>query len=206
MGYTIDADDWHAYVHGRLRYGDLLKPDPELRALLTSLPQYQAGRLFVFTNADDKHADACLTALGVRDVFPKAKVVTFETLQQVARQRGLPPSRVLCKPQAEAFQTVLGLVGAVPQRTLFLDDSPRNVAGAASVGIAAVVVGAPQPCAGAVASVLDVRHLHAAAPWLWYNHTGDAAPGDAEAAAAAAALEADELEAHATAEAIQVEA
>jgi pyrimidine 5'-nucleotidase len=201
-GYTIDADDWHADVHGRLRYAEHLSHDAELRNMLVSLPQYHAGRLFIFTNADDKHADACLTALGIRDLFPKAHVLTFETLQRCAVQRGLPPSQVLCKPQPEAFQVVLDLIGARAQRTLFLDDSTRNVAGAASIGIHAVLVGASEPCPGAIASVLDVRHLHAAVPRLWYAHATEAPAEDGDVAAA---LEADELEAHTTREAIEVE-
>jgi len=201
-GYTIDADDWHADVHGRLRYAEHLSHDAELRNMLVSLPQYHAGRLFIFTNADDKHADACLTALGIRDLFPKAHVLTFETLQRCAVQRGLPPRQVLCKPQPEAFQVVLDLIGARAQRTLFLDDSTRNVAGAASIGIHAVLVGASEPCPGAIASVLDVRHLHAAVPRLWYAHATEAPAEDGDVAAA---LEADELEAHTTREAIEVE-
>ena len=38
-GYKLDYDDWHAYVHGRLPYEDLLKPDPKLREMLLSIPQ-----------------------------------------------------------------------------------------------------------------------------------------------------------------------
>lgn len=199
-GYSIDADAWHAYVHGRLQYGKHLKPDPELRAMLTSLPQYKAGRVFIFTNADDKHADACLAAMNIRDLFPRAHVITFETLQAQAAQRGL--NKVLCKPQPEAFRIVCEMIGAVPERTLFLDDSPRNVKGAAEAGIAAVLVGGAEPCPGAIAAVLDVRHLHAAVPWLWYSH----APAALDGVEPATVLEAEELEAHAAREAIRVEA
>ena len=38
LGYELDNDEFHAYVHGRLPY-DVLKPDIVLRNLLSSLPQ-----------------------------------------------------------------------------------------------------------------------------------------------------------------------
>ncbi len=191
----IDADAWHAYVHGRIEHTKHLKPDPQLRTQLLSLPQRQ--RLFICTNADDKHAEACLRVMGVRDLF--AGVITFETMQRVAKEQGLPPNRVLCKPSPDAFRAALALIGAVPERTLFCDDSLRNVAGAAAAGIAACIVGTATPCPGAVAAVLDVRHLHAAVPGLW----SAAAPAEE---APSSALEADEHEHTAEVAAIQVQA
>ncbi|KAF2284170.1 hypothetical protein GH714_019735 [Hevea brasiliensis] len=38
LGYDIDADDYHSFVHGRLPY-DLIKPDSQLRNLLRSITQ-----------------------------------------------------------------------------------------------------------------------------------------------------------------------
>jgi len=175
QGHIIDADHWHAFVHGRIQQSAHLKPDPELRRLLLSLPQ----RKYIFTNADDKHAEACLRVLGVHDLF--LGIITFESLQRVAAARG--SSAILCKPAPEAFLAALELAGAVAESTLFCDDSLRNVAGAAEVGIAAVVVGTAEMCPGAVAAVLDIRHLHAAVPMLW------TAAAPAEEAPAEEALE-----------------
>jgi len=140
-------------VHGSVPVDELLKPDEGLRSMLLSLPQ--RDRLWVFTNADHRHAEACLRALGVRDLFQG--VFHYESLQEEAARRNA--GRILCKPQVDAFHAVLDLAGAAPHRTLFLDDSARNVQGASQAGLRAVQVGAPVPCAGALAAVVDIRHL-----------------------------------------------
>ena len=48
------------------------------------------------------------------------------------------------KPERQAYQIVLDYLGAEPERTIFLDDSPVNVAGAAQLGIRTVLVNSPQ--------------------------------------------------------------
>ena len=64
-GYQIDFDHWHAAVHGTLPYEQMLQEDRPLRQLLQSidLPKY------VFTNADEKHAETCLRLLDISDLF-----------------------------------------------------------------------------------------------------------------------------------------
>lgn len=64
-GYSLDSEHFHSVVHETIDYEQYLKPDPELRDLLLSvkLPR------FVFTNADDKHAQRCLELLGITDCF-----------------------------------------------------------------------------------------------------------------------------------------
>ena len=44
------------------------------------------------------------------------------------------------KPEPEAFRTVAAAIGVPPQRILFFDDSPENVAGARAAGLRAVHV------------------------------------------------------------------
>ncbi len=64
-GYSIDFDDWHAEVHGTLPYDRLLKRDNQLRKFLESIPLPK----YIFTNADQKHAETCLDIMGVADLF-----------------------------------------------------------------------------------------------------------------------------------------
>ena len=64
-GFQIDFDDWHAAVHGALPYQRLLKRDEGLRQLLQSIPL----PIYVFTNADRKHADTCLELMGIANLF-----------------------------------------------------------------------------------------------------------------------------------------
>ncbi|KAK9933354.1 hypothetical protein M0R45_020554 [Rubus argutus] len=59
LGYDIDADDYHSFVHGRLPY-DRIKPDPQLRNLIRSISQ----RKIIFTNSDRNHAVTVLDRWG----------------------------------------------------------------------------------------------------------------------------------------------
>eukprot|EP00850_Spirogloea_muscicola_P004716 SM000020S06066 [mRNA] locus=s20:804740:808086:- [translate_table: standard] len=73
LGYDLDYDHWHSFVHGRLPY-EVLRPDPSLRTLLLSMKQ----RRLIFTNADHPHAMKVLRILGVEDLFEA--IISFETL------------------------------------------------------------------------------------------------------------------------------
>lgn len=85
-GHTIDFEDWHREVHGRLPYAELLSKDDELRAMLNSIE----APLWVFTNADQVSAARALYSL---DACPLS--------------HALPLSRASGRSQqcmAEAFQ------------------------------------------------------------------------------------------------------
>ncbi|GAA0157963.1 hypothetical protein LIER_38555 [Lithospermum erythrorhizon] len=78
IGYDFDYDNYHSFVHGRLPY-DNLKPCPELRSLLLSLPL----RKVIFTNADEVHASVVLSRLGLEDCFEQ--IICFETLNPIQK-------------------------------------------------------------------------------------------------------------------------
>lgn len=59
----------------------------------------------------------------------------------------------LRKPEREAFDTVVAAIGAAPQRILFFDDMPANVAGARAAGLQAVQVRSPQDVSRALAAL-----------------------------------------------------
>jgi epoxide hydrolase-like predicted phosphatase len=48
------------------------------------------------------------------------------------------------KPEKQAYQSVLDYLGVEPQRTIFLDDSDANTAGAARLGIKTILVESQQ--------------------------------------------------------------
>lgn len=166
-GYTIDYDDWHAHVHGTLPYELVTRNEP-LRRLLqqVKLPMY------VFTNADDKHAAICLQRMGIADLFHG--VITFERIQDAGQRhgkvhRGVP---VVCKPARLAFEYALQYAGGAEARTsVFFDDSTRNVASAASLGIYSVLVGRVGVNSGADVELLSLLDLPTAAPALWSQMT-----------------------------------
>lgn len=101
--------------------------------------------------------------LGIADVFGE-RVITFESLQSVAKTKGLP---LLCKPSLHSFHAALELAGAEPATTCFLDDSIRNVEGALNAQISAVLVGSTSRVDGALAEVAHIHRLRCAVPSLW---------------------------------------
>ncbi|KAH7331547.1 hypothetical protein KP509_20G039600 [Ceratopteris richardii] len=157
LGYTFDYDEFHEFVHGRLPY-DALRPDPALRSLLLSLPQ----RKLVFTNADRVHAEKALSELGIEDCFER--VICFETFNRNGT------ARVVCKPSLEAFHHAISIAGVDPSKTLFFDDSLRNVEGAKLAGMHAVLVGSHMR---GIACIDTVHSLKEALPVLWQEEEKD---------------------------------
>ena len=157
----------HFYTHGTLPYGELFPvPDATLRAILASLPQ----RLFVFTNADEAHAEVCLARLGIRDLLQG--VLCYESIMRDGVAAGLTDGRrpVVCKPQAAAFKLALAAVGCAgnPASVAFFDDSVRNVDAGADAGVFSVLVGrVGVPGTRAAAQIASMHDLPACMPGLW---------------------------------------
>lgn len=135
IGYDVDPDDYHSYVHGRLPY-DLIKPDPQLRSILRSINQ----RKIIFTNSDRVHAMKALDRLGIADCFEQ--IICFETmnfnLSKATRPEEIP---VILKPSMEAMKIAIEVAQVDPCRTLFLDDNVKNIAAGKAVGLGTVLVG-----------------------------------------------------------------
>ncbi|XP_061366266.1 uncharacterized protein C24B11.05 isoform X2 [Gastrolobium bilobum] len=156
LGYEFDNDEFHAYVHGRLPY-EKLKSDPVLRNLLLSMPQ----RKIIFTNADQAHADEVLNRLGLKDCFEG--IICFETLN--------PPNctdtHILCKPSVEAIETAIQIANVNPRKTLFLDDSVRNIASGKAAGLNTVIVGRSDLVPGADHALNSIHNIKEALPEIW---------------------------------------
>ncbi|KDD71942.1 hypothetical protein H632_c4131p0, partial [Helicosporidium sp. ATCC 50920] len=106
-GHIIDYDEWHAFVHHTLPYEELIRPDPQLRAVL----QGMRAPKHIFTNADRKHAEICLRLLGVEDLI--AQVHCFESIMEAAAERGYTRGgRVVCKPNLHAYELALEAAGS----------------------------------------------------------------------------------------------
>ncbi|EPS62697.1 hypothetical protein M569_12094, partial [Genlisea aurea] len=191
IGYDFDYDEYHGFVHGRLPYENL-KPDPVLRSLLLSL----SHRKIIFTNADKDHAAKVLCRLGIEDCFegiicfetlnPREKMAAasdepeiFNIVQHLDRGSSfglLPPTPVLCKPSESAIEMALKIANIDPHRTLFFEDSVRNIESAKRSGLDTVLIGKSQRVKGADYAVESIHNLREAIPELW----------EASAAAAAA--------------------
>ncbi|XP_002967383.2 uncharacterized protein C24B11.05 isoform X2 [Selaginella moellendorffii] len=193
-GYNFDYDDFHNYVHGRLPY-DLLKPNPELREMLLSMPQ----RKYVFTNADKNHASKALHRMGLEDCFDT--VICFETImghegtdmikkatgkdKRVGRQSlkmvesstsvavvckpeaNNTVAAIICKPSPEAMKRAVEIINVDAKRALFFDDSPRNIAAGKAVGLHTVLVGNVTKCEGADYAIANIVDARKEVPIIW---------------------------------------
>ena len=127
LHHQIDADEYLAYVHN-LPLEKFLTPDPSIRALLVSLPQQK----WIFTNADEAHAQRVLNVLELADCF--AGIIDVRALDYA------------CKPQVDAYHQALKISGeADPYKCIMLDDSIRNLVPAGEMGITTVLVGVDEP-------------------------------------------------------------
>ncbi|OEL17527.1 hypothetical protein BAE44_0021452, partial [Dichanthelium oligosanthes] len=175
LGYDFDYDDFHACVHGRLPY-EKLKPDPVLRQLLLSLPQ----RKIIFTNSDKTHAATVLKKLGLEGCFDA--IICFETLNPPTEQDGIdgasddsaPPRRgYLCKPSLESMEAVIDIAKLDAKRTVFFDDSARNIAAGKVAGFHTVVVGSSAVVPGADVALESIHNIKEALPELWMETDGE---------------------------------
>ncbi|XBI53422.1 hypothetical protein VPH35_035655 [Triticum aestivum] len=156
MGYDFDYDEFHASVHGKLPY-EKLKPDPVLRNLLLSMPQ----RKIIFTNSDEAHAATVLEKMGLEGCFEG--IICFETLNQ----KNSGDKRVLCKPSLESMEAVVEIAKLDPKKTVFFDDSPRNIASGKAAGFHTVIVGSSALVPGADVALESIHNIREALPELW---------------------------------------
>ncbi|XP_059649862.1 suppressor of disruption of TFIIS [Cornus florida] len=163
LGYDIDADDYHSFVHGRLPY-DSIKPDPHLRSLLRTINQ----RKIIFTNSDRNHALKVLDRLGVRDCFEQ--LICFETLNPNLSKSSRPDEfPVVLKPSLEAMKIAVDVAAVDPRRTLFFDDSVRNVAAGKALGLRTVLVGKTVKTEEADYALETVDNLAKEIPEIWFS-------------------------------------
>ena len=121
LHHAVDPAEFHAIFHDLSL--ECLAQDAELLAALARLP----GRRLIFTNADDRHAVRVLDHLGLSGLF--------DDVFHIA-SAGYSP-----KPSAEAFQLIGAAHGIAPATTAFFEDSERNLAPAADLGMTTVLVG-----------------------------------------------------------------
>ncbi len=121
--FDVDEEAYHAYVH-QLPLEEYISPDPKLLALLEHLPQ----RKIILTSADEKHAERVLVQLQIRNHF-----------EQILDVHAIAP---YIKPQPEAFQRALDLVGeSDPRSCVMIDDLPRTTRAAKDFGLFSILKG-----------------------------------------------------------------
>jgi putative hydrolase of the HAD superfamily len=119
--YSVDPHAYLDEVHDVSL--DSLIPDPDLRTALFRLP----GRRLVFTNGSARHAERVLEHLNLADLFEDV----FH----------LEAADLIPKPKPEAFFRLIARHAVTPASAAFFEDSVRNLAPAAELGMTTVLVG-----------------------------------------------------------------
>ena len=118
-------DDFLSHVHD-ISVDQMLQEDKDLRRMIEqmdpTIPKY------IFTASVRHHAEACLTALGINDLFVDIIDVKACGLNS--------------KHSEHSFKTAMKVAGVDdPESCLFLDDSVKNIHAARKVGWRSVLVG-----------------------------------------------------------------
>ncbi|TKY66012.1 hypothetical protein E2542_SST08874 [Spatholobus suberectus] len=79
----------------------------------------------------------------------------------------LPKTPIICKPSENAIELALKIANLNPQRTLFFEDSVRNIQAGKRVGLHSVLVGTSQRIKGADYALESIHNLREAVPELW---------------------------------------
>lgn len=118
---TVDAEDYLAFVHDidLTRY---IGPTPALDAMLRRIPLTKA----VLTNATREHALRVLDVLGIAGYF--AVIADIRATDYV------------CKPDPYVYRKLLELIGAQADECILVEDNPRNLLPARSMGMQTILV------------------------------------------------------------------
>jgi len=147
--FDVDRDEYLAFVHD-IPLEKFIHPDPVLRDLLLSLPQ----RRWVFTNADNNHANRVLKILGLVDCFDG--VIDIRAID------------FACKPDKIAYQKALKVAGDDdPTHCVIFDDAIRNLAPAHEIGFYTILVGKDGTEPSVDQAITSLHVLKDCLPELW---------------------------------------
>ena len=121
LNHRIDPDEFLHFVHD-IPLHEYLRPNPQLDAVLGSLPQQKA----IFTNASREHAEKVLGILGIHHHF--ARIIDVRDLDYES------------KPQPPAYRRACELLQADPGECLIVEDNRRNLRPAKRLGMITVLV------------------------------------------------------------------
>jgi putative hydrolase of the HAD superfamily len=118
--HRVDGRDFLDYVHDVDL--DCVQPDMELARLIAMLP----GKRIVFTNGGRSYAERITARIGLAGLF--------DDLFDIEAAGFIP------KPQRASFAALIERHDLSPDRTLFFEDSPRNLETAHDLGFRTVLI------------------------------------------------------------------
>ncbi|KAL2481555.1 Haloacid dehalogenase-like hydrolase (HAD) superfamily protein [Abeliophyllum distichum] len=98
---------------------------------------------------------------------PKIFDIIGHFSQPNAGPAGLPKTPIVCKPSESAIEKALKIANIDPYRTLFFEDSVRNIQAGKCIGLDTVLVGKSQRVKGADYALESIHNLKEALPELW---------------------------------------
>ncbi|SCU95423.1 LADA_0G15544g1_1 [Lachancea dasiensis] len=124
--HDIEALEYNKMVDDALPLHDILKPDPELRAMLQRLRDASTvDKMWLFTNAYKNHGLRCVRLLGIADLFDG---ITYCDYSQ--------KDNLICKPDPVAFERAKVQSGLGDYANAwFVDDSGNNIKTGLSLGM-----------------------------------------------------------------------
>jgi putative hydrolase of the HAD superfamily len=123
--HDVDASDFLKHVHDVEH--DAIAADPELNALIARLP----GRRILFTNGGGGHGERVLEHLGLAPLFEHMFDIEAAALTP--------------KPERAAYERLVQATGIDPARSVFVEDTLRNLEPAHDLGFITVLVGPVHP-------------------------------------------------------------
>ncbi|KAF9607467.1 hypothetical protein IFM89_036064 [Coptis chinensis] len=196
IGYDFDYDEFHSFVHGRLQY-EKLKPDLVLRGLLLNLPFRKViftngDRAHAVKVINRLGLEDCFEGLICFETLNPTNMNTisydeddskdgriklnshgikpYDIIQHFAQsyaESELPETPIICKPFQATIEQALTIAKINPQRTVFFDDSVRNIQSAKRVGLQTVLVGTSQRVQGADSTLESIHNIREALPELF---------------------------------------
>jgi putative hydrolase of the HAD superfamily len=131
--HSIDLRDFCRFVNN-CSY-ELLKPNPELVAMLAAL-RSAGHEVWYMTNADIPHAESVLAGLGITSADPTYAERMFDCFSQWEQSEPAMQN----KPLRGAYEAMQRKIGADHAMLVMVDDAPANLAEPLALGWQAVWV------------------------------------------------------------------
>ncbi|KAK6152454.1 hypothetical protein DH2020_015089 [Rehmannia glutinosa] len=124
------------------------------------------------SNASDDEDD--IEFIGTRQPLTATKkspeifdIIGHFSQSNIVGSSGLPKTPIVCKPSESAIETALKIANIDAHRTLFFEDSVRNIQSGKRVGLDTVLVGKSQRVKGADYALESIHNLREAISELW---------------------------------------
>ncbi|KAM1012180.1 hypothetical protein ACFX2I_047390 [Malus domestica] len=108
----------------------------------------------------------------LRTVLPKQALEAKATDLTVTSLIGPPKSPILCKPSVKATEAAIRIANVDPKKTIFFDDSARNIASGKAAGLHTVIVGSSVLVPGADHALSSIHNIKEALPEIWEGEEG----------------------------------